>query len=76
MARRPAVDRAAEASTRTAADPSPRADGDANGNEARPGKWASLFRHRPKDSSAARPSAPRDDDMPVPRWVNGRWESR
>jgi hypothetical protein len=43
--------------------------------EAAPRKWMSLFRRRPKAPDAAERSAAPADDMPVPRWVNGRWES-
>jgi hypothetical protein len=43
--------------------------------EAAPRKWMSLFRRRPKAPDAAERSAAPVDDMPVPRWVNGRWES-
>jgi len=46
----------------------------AEDDEPAPRRWTSFFRRRPKAPAAAKVSAP-DDDVPVPRWVNGRWES-
>ncbi len=71
VARQAAADQAA----RTAKDAVVNdAQATAEDDEPAPRRWTSFFRRRPKAPAAAKVSAP-DDDVPVPRWVNGRWES-
>jgi len=71
VARQAAADQAA----RTAKDAVVNAaQATAEDDEPAPRKWTAFFRRRPKAPVDAKVSAPHDD-VPVPRWVNGRWES-
>jgi hypothetical protein len=71
VARQASAELAAHTATDAEANPVESFDDD----EAPRRKWTSFFRRRPKAPDVTKPSAPPEDDMPVPRWVNGRWES-